>query len=142
MSEEKQYTAQELREEADQFDDSDRPYWFSADDWNKISAMLRQAADAEEELAKVKASKDRWMQYQETAAGERNACIDELREKDAENAQLKARLEAVVKECENIRVRCDKQMMFCHSIYKESILAKKSVANAILRAARGEVGAE
>lgn len=91
------YTAREMRDVAKCYFCSEVPIGFDKRD---IAAMLRQAADAEEELASVKASKNRWIQYQETAAGERNACIDELRKKDAEIAQLKARLDAVEKECE------------------------------------------
>lgn len=87
MSEQnKRYTAQEMREVLNKsWHDLDR---------ETVHDMIRQAADTEDELAKVKASKERWMQYQETAAGERNACIDELRKKDEEIAHLKKQLEA------------------------------------------------
>ena len=77
------------------------------------------------------------MQYQETAAGERNACIDELRKKDAEIAQLKARLAAVVKECEQNKWKWQ---------YTDRTVADKIQHNiaidVILSAARGEGGAE
>lgn len=101
MIEQKRYTAQDYRQMVANLENNlhhgmERVVIASS----KLIEMLRQSADAEEENAQLKASKDRWMQYQETAAGERNACIDELRKKDAEIASLKARLEAVVKECE------------------------------------------
>lgn len=93
MDKQRRYTAQEMREQSRWF-----RYRAAYSPMNRAfdvaEKMLQQAADAEEELAKVKASKNRWMQYQETAAGERNACIDELRKKDAEIAQLRARLAA------------------------------------------------
>lgn len=132
---ESRFTAQEMREVAEGLVDSCVADYISilvghgnlkVVKGDRIVAMLRQAADAEDELVQLRASKERWMQYQETAAGERNACIDELREKDAEIAQFKARLEAVVKECEK-------------SIFSISQL---DFRNAILRAARGEGGAK
>ena len=94
MNEQKKYTAQEMREASGGLVLSSHAVVNHEIkfDYDSIRAMLRQAADAEDELAQLKASKDRWMQYQETAAGERDACIDELRKKDAEIAQLKTRL--------------------------------------------------
>lgn len=47
MSEQKRYTAQEMREMAD--------YAEKGENCKDLAAMLRQAADAEEDLAKVKA---------------------------------------------------------------------------------------
>lgn len=137
----KRYTAQEIRAVAD------TPIYIGNDCANRTQRlmrdMLRQAADAEEELAKVKASKNRWMQYQETATGERNACIDELRKKDAEIKQLKAQLGAVVKECEKMRDDFLKRMRSftgmgasnMKNIYKDKI----EVVYDILRLARGEL---
>lgn len=139
MSEQKRYTAQEMKNAAKELSDL-RPV-----DRMRIAAMLRQAADAEEELEKVRASKERWMQYQETAAGERNACIDELRKKDAEITQLKARLGAVVKECEKQIPECRGEDCkcnptdsgYCDENCHDEIIVHTAVT-AILRAARDE----
>ena len=98
----KRYSTQEIRETERWLEEK------YGNTFGSVRAILLQCAEAEEKLAQIKESKDRWMQYQETAAGERNACIDELRKKDAEIAQLKARLNAVVKLVPKERFMCEK----------------------------------
>ena len=95
MSEQKRYTAQEMREVERDLCVHRYPVIEAA------RRMLRQAADAEEE-----------------------------------NAKLKARLEAVVKECEKLTHGCE-----CVNEYLDVHFARNH-ADAILRAARGEGGAE
>ena len=118
MSEQKRYTAQELRDAADTMDESIKEmedgnsmYWredhTTSEDWK---AMLRQAADAEDEIAK-----------------------------------LKARLEAVVMECEKQIPACrgeDRKCNptdsgYCDENCHDEIIVHAAVA-AILRVARGE----
>lgn len=133
MDKQRRYTVQEIRAVAE-----DTPICVGYDYGNRrqrlIRDMLRQAADTEEELVKLNESKNRWMQYQETAAGERNACIDELRKKDAEIAQLKARLETVVKECEKWKWADDN---WCTSV-KDATDTHNKCIDRIRRAAEGE----
>ena len=124
-SNEKMYTAQEMREAADCFDCSNKPYWFSRDEWDEMVAMLRQAADTEEELAKVRARMEAVLkdcvQYERIGESLRAANgiiesertdklkvikeLNDVRELNRkccdENEQLRARLEAVVKIVEN-----------------------------------------
>lgn len=55
MSEQKRYTAQEMRETASTCETVEVADQFYAVEMDRAAAMLRQAADAEEELAKLKA---------------------------------------------------------------------------------------
>lgn len=48
----------------------------------------RAAKDAE--IAQLKKSVEKWMEYHETAKGERDACLDELKKRDAEIASLRS----------------------------------------------------
>lgn len=50
----------------------------------------------EAEIASLKKSVERWMQYHETAKGERDACLDELKKKDAEIARLRALVDGLI----------------------------------------------
>lgn len=95
------YTAQEMRYAADV-----REAWGDKDEVNN---MLRHAADMIEreaandaEIASLKKSVERWMQYHETAKGERDACLDELKKKDAKIAELRECLQlAIQMKCTN-----------------------------------------
>lgn len=154
----KRYTAQEMRKAADFFirnAESVRQKVLSNSvlaNIHESTAMLSQAADAEDELAQLEASKERWMQYHETAAGERNACIDELREKDAEIAQLKARLEAVIKIASESHISREVKHKglrlyvciddFTTDLDMGEVVKSLNSIGSILRVARGEGGAE
>lgn len=126
MSEQKRYAAQEMRELSNRIWDYEKmssglELTINAEDYvdceatQNLIAMLRQAADAEEELAKYKSA------YMELMTDSAKLIV--------ENAQLKARLEAVVKECEKINEE---------KFRMNEVLAAKVILNRILRAARGE----
>lgn len=50
---ERQFTAQEMRDEARGLEGSDRPHWSGADERDRLSAMLRYAADVVERCDKL-----------------------------------------------------------------------------------------
>ena len=109
---ERKYTADELRAEA-------KFHAFRNGDSYIVVEMLRQAADAEDELAKLKAQNV-------TIRTDNSAVI----------AELHRRLEAVVKECNMLLTDCGCNVREFHVDYV------RKYADAILRAARGEGGAE
>lgn len=55
-----------------------------------------------EEIASLKMSIERWMQYHETAKGERDACLDELKMKDAEIAAYHGERKGLLKANESL----------------------------------------
>ena len=136
MSEQKRYTAQEMRQTAGmdfyatKLGLDDRPGLT-----DEIRSMLRQAADAEEELATLKGKSCPYaLPGGECSAEDRH--FQRTVELERENAQLKARLEEVVKIAKNSgwRLRdCDSES------HRET---HNFAIREILRAARGEGGAE
>lgn len=116
------YTAQELRQTAEmdfhvtKLGLDDRP-----DLTDEIRAMLRQAADTEEELAELR---------------------DQVNRDFGESVSLKARLETIVKECEKMRDGFSKRMrsftgMFALNM-RNIYMGKIEIVDDILRTARGE----
>lgn len=128
----KTYTAQEMREAAECLETFD--FANLKVDNNGVGEMLRQAANAEDELRTVKST---WL-TPETSKALFNDC--ESKTKDL--ADLKARLEAVMKECKKMRDDFSKRMLSftgmgasnMKNIYKDKI----EVVDDILRLARGE----
>lgn len=123
MSEQKRFTAQEMRELSNRIWDYEKmssgleltinnENYVDCEATQNLIAMLRQAADAEEENTKLR----------ETV----NSDSASMAGKDAVIAQLKERLEAVVKECEDMRK------------YSAFALVDPEDFDVILRAARGE----
>lgn len=118
MSEAKRYTAQEMREVLNtSWHDLDR---------EMVHDMLRQAADAEDELAELR---------------------DQVNRDFGESVSLKARLEAVVKECEKQIPACRGEDCkcnptdsgYCDENCHDEIIVHTAVT-AILRVARGDAG--
>lgn len=114
MSEHKMYTADDFRETAEDI------LQYSGLDEEVIAAMLRQAADSEEELAKAKrpdacpANPTNKMCY---LPGE--YYCDVVRYLQKENAKLNLRLKAVVKECEKEKSKWIQAMEY-ESVVKRS----------------------
>ena len=146
---ESRFTAQEMREVAEGLVDSCVADNISilvghgnlkAVKGDRIVAMLRQAADAEDELAKAKrpdacpANPTNKMCY---LPGE--YCCDAVRYLQNENARLRARLAAVVMECEVEKSKWIPAMEY-ETIVKRSSMVDRY--DRILRAARGEEGAK
>ena len=122
MSNQKRYTAQAMRDAADTMDeclremeDGNSMYWrddhITSEDWK---AMLRQAADAEEDLAELR---------------------DQVNRDFGESVSLRARLDAVVKECERNEVLYRNDETFVEKV--ERVRHNEPFLK-ILRAARGE----
>lgn len=123
---EKRYTAQEMRERADNIDPRKNE--------TESKTLLRVMAN----VSKVLGSS----QVSDTDALEHAANMLRQAADDAEElAQLKARLEAVVKECENCFMRVE---LFRVKMISVADITRRHNAdiNDILRAARGEGGAE
>ena len=118
MSKQNRYTAQEMREVLNtSWHDLDR---------EMVHDMLRQAADAEDELAELR---------------------DQVNRDFGESVSLKARLEAVVKECEKQIPACRGEDCkcnptdsgYCDENCHDEIIVHTAVT-AILRVARGDAG--
>ena len=162
MSEQKRYTAQEMRETEKRirgglawYDGSDTPEirkTMKGADCDTAWRMLRQAADAEEELANLKTTsgelEKRALEYADHGVSS-PLLANTIKRLIAERNSLKARLEAVVKECEKQIPACRGEDCkcnptdsgYCDENCHDEIIVHTAVT-AILRSARGDAGKE
>ena len=151
MSEKNRYTAQEMRKMASGLEDNlnhgmERVVIASP----KLIAMLRCAADAEEELTNLKTTsgelEKRALEYADHGVSS-PLLTNTIKRLIAERNSLKARLEAVVKECEKQIPACRGEDCkcnptdsgYCDENCHDEIIVHTAVT-AILRAALGEGG--
>lgn len=140
MSEQKRYTAQEIERAIIHLEKDENDTLLDVFIINNNSsvelrtsdlvAMLRQAAAAEEELAKVKAQFELWKTNSQRAI---DALSKELDSTDINRKKLEARLEAVVKECG--------KQYWAEALTDYACEEHNKSVDAILCAARGNGGA-
>lgn len=139
MNKQRKYTAQEMREKVKSIEQFPMMgLELTSKEKLELAAMLSQAADAEDDLRTMRST---WL-TPETSKALFNDCVS----KTSDLADLKARLEAVVKECEKMRDDFSKRMrsftgMFAQNM-KNIYADKIEIVDDILRTARGEESAQ